>query len=124
MAITVDSLTHNIRFKKTGVGPVREAIISIPGGDINTDQTIATPASGNSIFIVGIFFSEDNALTLKIKYATSKYKSIELSANQGVWQPVGFGILPLQQDYPLVVQSTAALTDLNILYVEASEMLI
>ncbi len=124
MAVTVDIFKHNVRRKTTGEGPVKQAVITIPSGDVDTDVTIVTPSTGQCIFIVGMIFSENNAMNFKIKYAASKYHTFELAANQGIFMPVGNGMIPIPQDFPLVVQASADFTDLSIFYIEAEELLI
>lgn len=122
MASTVDFYIHQIRFGKTGIGPVREANISLEAAD--GDYTVVTPATGNSIFIVGILFSETNPVTLEFKLASGKYRTLELSAYQGVWEPVSKKIIPLPKDTPLIVKTSADISDLSIFYVEAPEFLL
>jgi len=119
MTVTIDTITHNMRKMHTGEGPVKQAVITIPDGDVDTDITVVTPAEGRCIFIVGLLFSENNAMNFKIKYSDTSYFNFELAENQGVFMPVGSNIIPLQQDIPLIIKSDAGVTDLSIFYIEA-----
>lgn len=92
----------------------------------NTDFTVRSAPSGTSrIWLVGALMSESAALNLIFKSynsgttTTNKTKTLKLSANQGVWQPIGNGYLLVTKSLDnLVINSSANITSLTLYVTE------
>lgn len=108
-----------------GAQAIREYHLAID--TVDTDLTVHTPATGKRVFVVGMWFAEGTATNLTLKSATTPSKSVvlELAANQGGWDSIGKDIIWVcTSGEALVVQSSAAISDLIIYTVEAERMIL
>lgn len=113
------TLLYTLPARAQKAGPIKVYSVSID--TTGADLTICTPASGNSVYIVGLAVSEATAANVTIKSGSTTLWVAELAANQGILLPVENGFLmATAKGQALVLQSSAAVSNLLLHVVEAA----
>ena len=103
-----------------GTGGARA--IKVYKGDLAaaTEATILTPDAANRVFVVGLIFGETSATNLQFKSGSSAIFTLELAANQAVYDKVGDGFMfATKAGEALKLESSAVLSSVMISVVEA-----
>lgn len=101
-----------------GLGPVYPYVVAFD--TTSSDLTIRTPSSGNMVCIVGMQMSETNAANLIFTSGSTQLLTLELAANQGVYDPIDEGAsFCTQPSEALKIQTSAAITNMLLYVIEA-----
>lgn len=96
-------------------------VVSIDTAD--TDLTIVTPTGTQMACIVGMMFSETSPLTLTFKSGSTLLLAVKLSANQGLYLPLGNQVyFATQPGQALAIRSSAAITNMLIYVTRTSRV--
>lgn len=88
-----------------------------------TDEVIYTPASGKCAFLVGAFFSENNATTITFKSGSETIVAVELTTYQGMQDKIGNGvILASEAGQALKANPSVSITSAVFFVVEAASL--
>lgn len=103
-----------------GCGPIHVIYGSLT---LATDETIYTPASGNTAFLVGAVLSEGNATNLTFKSGSEVIAIPELAANQGLFELITNGFyLAAEVSQALIVNPSVSVTAATFFVIEAKSL--
>lgn len=120
MASTATLVDTEPAYLSNGIGPVYEYEVSLDGVD---PAVVRTPATGKRIWAIGLLEAETNAgnlILISNSASPSKTKTLELAANQAIYDKVTPGyIFSTKSGEDFALDSSMAIGSITVRVVES-----